>query len=195
MATTYDPRDDHYDVLGIKPPTTTQAVQDALARQLAKLPPGDGPHVLRRKRLERAAAELSDVVKRAEYDKARAQAQKDGTAGAKITAYQKASAAGIALAEERLEQAPDDLDAMEWLAFQYYSAGQMDRAIDAYVKYLARRPENGNAHYYLARAYQRSDKLKDAARHWQRVVELEPDTDQGQKARDCLAEAKAKGAF
>ena len=188
MTVSYDPDLDFYKALSLKSPTTSAAVRVALLKALEKLRPGDSAL---RHFLQQAALVLGDAVQRAEYDKLREKhlrevAEAPPISGAKITNYQAASPAGIALAEEAVQNAPEDMDALEWLAFQYYSSSNLEGAIKAYTKLLVKRPDDAGAHYYLARAYQRTERIPEAVKHWRRVVEIEPDSEQGLRAADAI---------
>lgn len=220
MADEYDPRDDFYKLLGLTAPTTTQAVQDAYRKQQELLHASDPKLRL----VEAACRQLSDVVRRAAYDKSRelylrqerlrtagagsgaggaaagsitgsgirtrsAPPAATGAKSAKMTAYEPASESSLAAIEEQLRRCPDDMETLSWLAFQYYSSSILDKCIGAYTRYLQRRPSDADAHYYVARALQRSGRSADAVVHFRRVVELAPGTDRAAKAADIVRDS------
>lgn len=197
MADTYDPANDYYSILGLTAPTTTQAVQAAFLRKLEALSPPDESNARQREKLQEAWYHLSDVVRRAAYDKVRVSQRRPapssvsgpGRKSGKITAYEPASQLGLQAIEQQVLDRPDDLDTLSWLAFQYYSSGVLDKSLEAYGRYLAKRPDDADAHYYVARALQKSGRPKEALPHFRRVVELVPGTDRAERAADSLREA------
>lgn len=210
----YDPQNDYYLILGLDSPTSSQLVQSAFLQKKAILGPPTPGNAMLREQLDLAYYHLSDVVRRAHYDKERekyrlarraaaddevfqaAAAAANTPAGpppkpkgeAKITAYESASPGGLKMLEERIESFPDDYETMTFLAFQYYSSNLFDQAAKLYTRYLRARPTDPDAHYYCARAFQRINQMKFAASHFRKVVELAPDSERAEKSRDALNE-------
>lgn len=216
MSDTYDPQNDFYLILGLDTPTSSQLVQQAFLAKKAILGPPTSANAGLRESLDLAYYHLSDVVRRATYDKLRekyriarraAAAAQDEvfvaaaaaaatpaeplpkpTGEAKITAYEAATPGGIAMLEERIANFPEDYDTMSFLAFQYYSSNAFEKAAQTYTRYLRAKPGDPDAHYYAARAFQRINQLKFAASHFRKVIECAPGTDRAEKSQEALDE-------
>lgn len=208
MPNEFNPSKDYYAILGLTLPVTSASIAAAYARKATELARG-GATPQQRQEVEEARRVLSDLVLRAGYDKAREKWIKSGSPAIggsapaapvaadvpvqkvinppSVTQYEPASAAGIQDAERRVNDFPDDLDALSWLAFQYYSAGDNPKAIEAYTRYLEGRDEDPEAHYYLARTYERVGQKELAKGQARRVIELEPNGDRAAKCQAMLA--------
>lgn len=204
----FDTSQDYYKLLRLTPPVTSAVVQSAYAAVYEECKNDGAPPEFLAK-LDQARKVLSDVLLRATYDKAREKlrnlinqktAAAPGAVGAvaapvpatpapgpaSVTVFEPASKAGIEDAERRASEFPDDLDALSWLAFQYYSAGEYPKAIDAYQRYIAGRDDDPEAHYYLARAFQRTNRLPEMVAAAQRVIQLEPKSERAKKCASML---------
>ena len=217
MASDFDSTVDYYEILGLTPPVTSAAVQAAFTRAMDKWQSDGGrpehrarleqarqvlSDILLRASYDKAREKLRKLVtqRSSELDSGRgvpvagpaaapavAPSAKAPVAAPSVTRYEPASAAGIEDAETRVRNFPDDLDAMSWLAFQYYSAGDYPKAIETYQRYLVGRDDDPEAHYYLARAFQRSDRTAEMRAAAQRVIDLEP---AGERAAKCASMLK-----
>ena len=74
--------------------------------------------------------------------------------------------------ERMLEQDPDNLQLLDWLAFMYYSNDEVDKAIASYQRIIRLEPGNASQHYYLGNCYCKKGLLEEARREWKRFNAL-----------------------
>ena len=78
---------------------------------------------------------------------------------------------------ERVERAVlargETLENLDWLAFMFYSAGQVEKARDYYARLCARAPENASYHYFLGEVLWQAQDRSGAREHWERVMQLD----------------------
>ena len=99
------------------------------------------------------------------------------------------AASEIAQIRTMLEKNKENLDLREWLAFKLYSDGQYDEAIELYEDLVRRGHRIVNQHFYLANAYYKKGRIRDACNSWRIVAETAPNDVKGQKAAARLEKA------
>lgn len=89
--------------------------------------------------------------------------------------------------DEALELDPRNVDASTDLAVCYYYANQPDRALKQFELSLAINPDHlkTNLNMGIVRAFGKQD-LAGAAKAWERVIQLAPDSPEGRAARQAL---------
>lgn len=94
--------------------------------------------------------------------------------------------------EAALKIRPQDVNASTDLGIAYYYMNQPDRALEQFERSLAVDPEHTKTllNVGIVRAFGKQD-LEGAARAWQRVVELAPDTPEARMARQGLQGLRA----
>ncbi|PKK91332.1 MAG: hypothetical protein CVV64_06070 [Candidatus Wallbacteria bacterium HGW-Wallbacteria-1] len=100
-----------------------------------------------------------------------------------LTQYKSGNGQGITEVAAMLEQDPNNLELLDWLAFMYYSNNMLDEALATYTKALTLDPENVNQLYYLGSTYFKMGGRDEAVECWKRVVELKPDSKIASKAQ------------
>ena len=108
-----------------------------------------------------------------------------------ITEYTEGSGEGIDEVRMMLKNDPDNLDLQDWLAFMLYTNNELDEAIELYKKLLSANHRPENQHFYLGNAYYKKGLTKLAIEEWKRVVELDPESKMGGKAKVRLEQAQA----
>lgn len=93
--------------------------------------------------------------------------------------------------EQALELDPKNVNASTDLGIGYYYLNQPDRALSQFERSLAIDPLHTKTllNIGIVRAYGKDD-LDGAARAWQRVVEIAPDTPEGRVAQQALQAVK-----
>ena len=87
----------------------------------------------------------------------------------------------------RMYQAnPDNINVLDCLAFKYYTAEQLDKALELYKKIVSIEPSNESAHYYMGNIYYRKKRLVAAMMEWKKVVSLNPDGRMAGKAQERI---------
>jgi tetratricopeptide (TPR) repeat protein len=101
-------------------------------------------------------------------------------------------AEAIAWYERALELDPTNADVSTDLGVSYYYTNQPDRALAQFKRSLAIDPKHTKTmlNEGIVLAFGKQD-LEGASRAWQRVVELAPNTPEGQAARRALESLKA----
>ena len=107
-----------------------------------------------------------------------------------ITEYTEGSGEGIDEVRLMLEADPENLDLQDWLAFMLYTNNQLDEAIELYKRLLSANHRPENQHFYLGNAYFKKTLVKLAVEEWKRVVELDPDSKMGKKAKVRIEQAQ-----
>jgi tetratricopeptide (TPR) repeat protein len=89
--------------------------------------------------------------------------------------------------EEALEIDPRNVNASTDLGITYYYRNQPDRALEQFERSLAVDPKHSKTllNVGIVRAFGKQD-LEGAARAWQRVLEVAPDSPEGRAARQAL---------
>ncbi|MGH9310379.1 MAG: tetratricopeptide repeat protein, partial [Vicinamibacterales bacterium] len=89
--------------------------------------------------------------------------------------------------EEALTIDPKDVDASTDLGIAYYYMNQADRALAQFERSLAMDPKHTKTllNIGIVRAFGKQD-LEGAARVWQQVVEIAPDSPEARMARQAL---------
>ena len=89
--------------------------------------------------------------------------------------------------EEALKISPRDADASTDLGIAYYYMNQPDRALEQFQRSLAADPSHSKTYLNIGvvRAFGKQD-LEGAARAWQKVIELAPDSPEGRAAKQAL---------
>ncbi len=80
---------------------------------------------------------------------------------------------------------PENVNILDCLAFKYYTANDLEKALDFYKKILLIEPDNVNALYYIGNIYYRQKKLVNAIIYWKKVV--------AQEGADPKMKEKAEG--
>ena len=88
---------------------------------------------------------------------------------------------------EALKLAPNDVDVSTDLGVAYYYTNQPDRALEQFDQSLRLDPSHAKTFLNIGvmKAFGRED-LEGAEQAWQRVVDLSPDSPEGQAARRAL---------
>lgn len=94
----------------------------------------------------------------------------------------------IPVYERVLEQDPDNVDVRLSFAQSLQSNGMTSDAEAQFLKVLELDPDNHTAHYFLARLYMdwQPRREEDAIRHFQRVVEIAPDSFYAEQSQSVL---------
>ena len=89
--------------------------------------------------------------------------------------------------EEALKINPRDADASTDLGIAYYYMNQPDRALEQFQRSLAADPSHSKTYLNIGvvRAFGKQD-LEGAAKAWQKVIELAPDSPEGRAAKQAL---------
>src|SRR5499427_207012 len=93
---------------------------------------------------------------------------------------------------EALKLAPNDVNLSTDLGVSYYYTNQADRALEQFDKSLKMDPKHAKTllNLGIVRAYGKQD-LAGAEAAWQQVVQLAPDSPEGQAAKRALDSLKA----
>jgi len=100
-----------------------------------------------------------------------------------LTQYKAGNGQGISEVAAMLEQDPNNLELLDWLAFMYYSNNMLDDALATYNKALTLDPGNVNQLYYLGSTYFKMGDKDKAVECWCKVIELKPDSKIASKAK------------
>jgi tetratricopeptide (TPR) repeat protein len=89
--------------------------------------------------------------------------------------------------EEALKINPRDADASTDLGIAYYYMNQPDRALEQFEQSLAANPNHSKTYLNIGvvRAFGKQD-LEGAAKAWQKVIEIAPDSPEGRAAKQAL---------
>ena len=85
---------------------------------------------------------------------------------------------------------PDDAEVLMNYAYTLYLGLMFDSAIDYYKKALEIQPDYLEANYNIALAYNRVGKTDLARQHWERVIEIWPDSRLAIRSADYLSKIK-----
>ena len=87
----------------------------------------------------------------------------------------------------RMYQAnPENINVLDCLAFKYYTADQLDKALELYTKISKLQPQNDSAHYYMGNIYYRKKRLVAAMMEWKKVISLNEGGKLAQKAQERI---------
>jgi len=86
--------------------------------------------------------------------------------------------------QRAIEVNPEDVLAHCHLGFNYFEAGDVDRAVKLYVRALEIDENSAQAHYNLGLAFADARLFNEALAEWNRVVEIDPDGDLGRIAAE-----------
>jgi cytochrome c-type biogenesis protein CcmH/NrfG len=94
--------------------------------------------------------------------------------------------------EEALKLSPKDVDVSTELGLTYYYTNQTDRSLQQLDRSLELDPKHLKTLLYvgMVRAFGKQD-LEGAQKAWDRVVQLAPDSREGQQAKRALEQLKA----
>ena len=94
--------------------------------------------------------------------------------------------------EEVLALSPENVDASTKLGVSYYYTGQIERSVETFEKSLTVDPTHQRALLSLGivKAFGLQD-LDGAMVAWEKVIEIEPDSAEGQAAQDSLDRIRA----
>jgi len=138
--------------------------------------------------------DLKDLLKATPKREPSADAEDEETLQRKIdgqiTEYTEGSGEGIDEVRMMLKNDPDNVDLQDWLAFMLYTNNELDEAIELYKKLLSANHRPDNQHFYLGNAYYKKGLTKLAVEEWKRVVELDPESKMGKKAKVRLEQAQ-----
>jgi cytochrome c-type biogenesis protein CcmH/NrfG len=89
--------------------------------------------------------------------------------------------------EDALKIDPRNPDASTDLGIAYYYMNQPDRALEQFERSLAADPRHSKTHLNIGivRAFGKQD-LEGAAKAWQKVIDIAPDSAEGRAARQAL---------
>jgi tetratricopeptide (TPR) repeat protein len=87
------------------------------------------------------------------------------------------------IARDKDPKNPDYLDTMGWI---YYLQGSHGLALRELEESITINPKNPITHYHLGWAYYETQKFEEARKHMAKALELDPEFDGADKARDIL---------
>jgi len=108
---------------------------------------------------------------------------------ATLTSYSMGSSTGIDEIARLLKADPANRQLKEWLAFAYYRNEALKDAVKVYLELVEEDPGDVNSHYYLANAYYKLGFGGAAAKEWERVITLAPQSPLADKARKRVQKA------
>jgi cytochrome c-type biogenesis protein CcmH/NrfG len=93
---------------------------------------------------------------------------------------------------DALKLAPKDVNVITNLGESYYYSNQPDRALEQFNRSLALEPKHLKAILYvgIVKAWGKQD-LEGAQVAWQQVIQIAPDSPEGQQAKDFLERLRA----
>lgn len=96
--------------------------------------------------------------------------------------------------EKALQTIPDDTDVRTDLGTAYFYSGDSEKAKEQWSRVLEREPGKVQTHYNLAVLYlhQTPPDNEAAAREWETVVRLAPDSEEGQSAAEQLKKLRGQ---
>ena len=104
-----------------------------------------------------------------------------------MTKYAKcADTEQLAQAEKLIEEEPDNLSLVEWVAFLHYTNQNFKRAIELFSKLVKVDSKNEGHLYYLANSLYKTSQLAMARMYWRKVISTNPDGKFADKARGLL---------
>ncbi len=103
-----------------------------------------------------------------------------------LTQYAAGDGGGVEEMERMLEQDPDNVQLLDWLAFMYYSNNEIQKAIEVYERIMSIDASNPSQHYYLGNCYYKAGHRDKAVEHWKAVIELKPGSKYARKAEEKI---------
>lgn len=103
---------------------------------------------------------------------------------------QTASLDEIERLEALLEDAPENRELLDWLAFAYYSHQMLEKAIETYRRLVEGWPENAGYHYYLGNSLYQVGRVGDARIEWEKVLALDAAGQFRKSVREKIAAAE-----
>ncbi len=100
-----------------------------------------------------------------------------------LTSYSMGSATGVDEITKLLKSDPANRQLKEWLAFAYYRNNELKDAVKTYLELIETDPSDINSHYYLANSYYKLGYNAAAAKGWEKVQALAPDSPLAKKAK------------
>ena len=89
-------------------------------------------------------------------------------------------------AEKLIQEEPDNLSLVEWVAFLHYTNQNFKRAIELFSKLVKVDSKNEGHLYYLANSLYKTSQLAMARMYWRKVISTNPDGKFADKARGLL---------
>jgi tetratricopeptide (TPR) repeat protein len=93
----------------------------------------------------------------------------------------------LSLAQTARRGIPDIPEVADTLAWAYYKIGEYDTAVDLLKEALNKRPNDPDFHYHIGMAYRDKRDLPNAAKHLERVLEINPNFPKAVEIRQTLA--------
>ena len=100
-----------------------------------------------------------------------------------LTSYSMGSATGVDEISKLLRADPGNRQLKEWLAFAYYRNNELKEAVKTYLELIEDDPADVNSHYYLANSYFKLGYNSAAAKGWEKVQAIAPDSPLAKKAQ------------
>ena len=100
-----------------------------------------------------------------------------------LTSYSMGSATGVDEISKLLRSDPANRQLKEWLAFAYYRNNELKEAVKTYLELIEDDPADINSHYYLANSYFKLGYNAAAAKGWEKVQALAPNSPLAKKAQ------------
>ena len=100
-----------------------------------------------------------------------------------LTSYSMGSATGVDEISKLLRADPGNRQLKEWLAFAYYRNNELKDAVKTYLELIEDCPSDVNSHYYLANSYFKLGYNSAAAKGWEKVQAIAPDSPLAKKAK------------
>lgn len=90
------------------------------------------------------------------------------------------------------EANPENVNVLDCIAFRYYTADDLEQALDFYKKILVQDGTQANAHYYIGNIHFRRKQLVAAMMSWKKVIKLVPETKLAKNAEERVELAMEK---
>ena len=91
-------------------------------------------------------------------------------------------------AEQLIEEDPENLSLLEWVAFLHYTNGNYERSIELFKKLVKMDAKNEGHLYYLANSLYKVQKLTLARMYWKKVIMTNPEGKFAEKSRGLLSD-------
>jgi tetratricopeptide (TPR) repeat protein len=98
----------------------------------------------------------------------------------------------LANLESLLEQNPDDIQVLDWVAFAHYCAGGYARAVELYRRCIDREPQTASYYYFLGNALYKQANEAEAVEAWEMACNLDRQGPFRKKAQERLGHVKAR---
>jgi tetratricopeptide (TPR) repeat protein len=80
----------------------------------------------------------------------------------------------LAEMEAKLAEDPNNLEALEWMAYMQFKQGEVNQAIHTYLKLINIIPAKPDYRFYLAQSYQKAGYLAEAQQTYEQILLLAP---------------------